>query len=457
LKSEAKQDRIDLSQTPEQQGSLLILNISYFLLINIFLNIYSLAWRIALPLLKRARRTSFGWDERIVETSPSGPFDIWIQAASGGESMLTNMILEELAGTLHSKKTCRILVTSGTKEGVDSLKKGKDKLTSDHFDLHIAYFPFDAPFLMKKAFARFSPTLAVILETELWPAFLITAKKNNVPVFLVNARMSDKSAGTYKRFARFFSSYGPEKIWAISELDQGRFTEVMGTNTVGIMDNIKFDRITPVHNKPPNPKLLALLPEGKPFVLLGSIRREEEEKVVITIKELLFARSDITIGIFPKHITRAKLWQDLLKKENIVSTKRSEISADTPPASVIIWDVFGELADAYNLAQTAFVGGSLVNLGGQNFLEPLVFGLRPIIGPYWRNFGWVGQDIVSSGLVTEVDNENVLATVLLDQLDQQVDKEVTLDQVQHFFEPKKGGTQFVCQKITQKLHAIENL
>ncbi len=428
-----------------------------FLLINIFLNIYSLAWKVALPILKRARRTSFGWQDRIVETSPSGPFDLWIQAASGGESMLTNMILEGLDETLHPKRKCKILVTSGTKEGVDSLKKGMDKVKSNRIALHVAYFPLDAPFLMEKAFSRFSPTLAVILETELWPAFLITAKKNNVPVFLVNARMSDKSAGTYKRFARFFSSYGPKKIWAISELDQGRFLEVMGTSTVELMDNIKFDRITPVHNKPPNPKLLALLPEDKPFVLLGSIRRGEEEKILTTIKKLLSTRNDITIGLFPKHITRAKLWQDLLKKENITSTIRSEISPDNPAANVIIWDVFGELADAYNLAQTAFVGGSLVNLGGQNFLGPLVFGLRPIIGPYWRNFGWVGKDIVTSGLVTEVNNEITLATTLLKRLDQPVNKESTRHQVQQFFEPKKGGTQFVCQKITQKLHAIENL
>ena len=370
---------------------------------------------------------------------------------------MTNMILEGLNETLHSQETYKILVTSGTKEGVDSLKKGIDTFKSDHIDLHVAYFPFDAPFLMEKAFARFSPTLAVILETELWPAFLITAKKNNVPVFLINGRMSDKSAGTYKRFSRFFSSYGPEKIWAISELDQGRFAAVMKNSTVELMDNIKFDRITPVHNKPANPKLLALLPEDKPFVLLGSIRKEEEEKILTTIKELLSARKDITIGLFPKHITRAKLWQDLLKKENITSTIRSEILPGIAPANVIIWDVFGELADAYNLAQTAFVGGSLVNLGGQNFLEPLVFGLKPIIGPYWRNFGWVGKDIVTSGLVTEVDNERTLATTLLDRLDQHVDKELTLDQVKQFFEPKKGGTQFVCQKITQKLHAIENL
>ena len=425
-------------------------------MINFFLNIYSFAWRLALPILKRTRRISFGWQERIVNNTPSGPFDLWIQAASGGESLLTNMLLEGLMGTLNSQKKCKILVTSGTKEGVESLIKGKARLAADHVEIHIAYFPFDAPFLMEKAFYHFSPRLVIILETELWPAFLVTAKKNKTPVFLVNGRMSDKSVATYKRFSRFFSAYGPEKIWAISELDRGRFSEVMGPNKVELMHNIKFDRITPIHNKTPNHKLVNLLPIGKPFILLGSIRREEEEKILITIKELLAARNNITIGIFPKHISRAEIWQNILKKENIESIKRSDISLDNPTKNVIIWDIFGELADAYNLAQTAFVGGSLVNLGGQNFLEPLVFGLRPIIGPYWRNFGWVGREIVTTGLVTEVDNENVLTSALLERLDQQVDKDSIRDQVQQYFEPKKGGTQFVCQKITEKLHAIDN-
>ena len=425
-------------------------------MLTIFLNIYSLAWRLALPILKRAPRTALGWRERVLKESPSGPFDLWIQAASGGESMLTNMVLEELTRTVKTGKKYRILVTSGTREGVDSLRKGQDKLKTEHFDVHLAYFPFDAPFLMAKAFARYAPRLVVILETELWPAFLVTARRKQVPVFLINGRMSDKSAGTYKRFSRFFTSYGPDKVWAISELDQRRFSDVMGENKVGLMHNIKFDRITPVHNKAPNQKLHALLPADQPFILLGSIRKEEEEKICTTIKQLLAHRNDITIGIFPKHISRAEIWQDLLKKEGIASIKRSEISPDSPALHVIVWDVFGELADAYNLAQTTFVGGSLVNLGGQNFLEPLVFGLRPIIGPYWRNFAWVGQDIVRSGLVTEVDNETTLATVLLDRLGQQMDKECILDQVQHYFEPKKGGTHFVCQKITEQLTATDN-
>ncbi len=95
-------------------------------------------------------------------------------------------------------------------------------------------------------------------------------------------------------------------------------------------------------------------------------------------------------------------------------------------------------------------------MGGQNFLEPLVFGLRPIIGPHWRNFGWVGRDIVTDGLVTEVDNEESLVSVLLEQLDQDIDRNSTLDLVQQYFEPKKGGTEFVCRQIVNTLDAIDN-
>ena len=126
-----------------------------------------------------------------------------------------------------------------------------------------------------------------------------------------------------------------------------------------------------------------------------------------------------------------------------------------PPGTVIVWDVYGELAGAYGLAATTFVGGSLVNLGGQNFLEPLVFGLRPIIGPYWKNFAWVGREIIDSGLVHEVEDENQLVSALLRSLESRDDRDEVITRVQNFFEPRKGGTHQVCLAIIDKLLAGE--
>ncbi len=369
--------------------------------------------------------------------------------------MLTGMVLEKLDTLLPKNKILRILVTSGTKQGIDSLLKArKNQLSSSVLDITVAYFPFDAPHLMEKAFARFSPKLAVIVETELWPAFLITAKRQNIPVLLINGRMSVKSFGSYKYFSNFFKKYGPEKVLAISSADGERFSQIVGPDKVSVINNIKFDRIEPQCNVPELNPIAEILPEGRPFVLLGSIRSREEEKILKTVVKTLAARPDITIGIFPKHIERANQWILLLTKKGITAVKRSECHIRQSPGTVIVWDVFGELAGAYALAGAAFVGGSLENLGGQNFLEPLVFGLKPIIGPNWKNFAWVGREILASGLVQEVADENELVISLLTAIDADVAKDQVIKQVQEFFLPRKGGTQQVCQQIIDTLDVL---
>jgi 3-deoxy-D-manno-octulosonic-acid transferase len=410
---------------------------------------------LAFPLLKRSPRAGLGWRQRTLKDVAEGPFDLWIQAASGGESMLTNMVLESLVTFLPKNKKCRVLVTSGTKQGIDSLIKGRrDQPPDSVLDIAVAYFPFDAPHLMEKAFARFAPKLAIIVETELWPGFLIEAKKKNVPVLLINGRMSIKSFGSYKYFAKFFKKYGPDKVLAISPTDGERFSRIVGPDKVCLINNIKFDRIEPKRDLPEHNPIADLLPEGSPFLLLGSIRREEEDRILNTIAKTLTARPEITIGLFPKHIERAGHWLRLLAKENISAVKRSETINRQSPGSVIVWDVFGELAGAYALADAAFVGGSLENLGGQNFLEPLVFGLKPIIGPYWKNFAWVGREIIESGLVREVADENELATALLTAIDADVAKDEVIGQVQDFFKLRKGGTHRVCQEIINTMDVL---
>ncbi len=139
----------------------------------------------------------------------------------------------------------------------------------------------------------------------------------------------------------------------------------------------------------------------------------------------------------------------------IEAVKRSQISEKRQPGNVIVGDVFGELAGAYALAAAAFVGGSLVNLGGQNFLEPLAFGLKPIIGPYWKDFAWVGRDIVTSGLVREVANGDELTAALLAAIDDRQEREDVILQVHRFFAPRKGGTEQISQQIIDKLRFLE--
>jgi len=426
-------------------------------LINLLFPLYNLAWSVAMPLLRRSRRVSLGWAQRTLREAPDGPFDIWIQAASGGEALLTNMVLASLAATLPPQEKLRILATSGTNEGIDSLQKGRDMLSpGGNLEVSIAYFPFDAPHLMQKAFARFAPRLAVIVETELWPGFLVCAHRNKVPVFLINGRMSEKSYNSYRHFRGFFKRYGPEKIWAISPLDGERFARIVGPERVFLMHNIKFDRIEPENHSGTAPIAL-FLPATVPFVLLGSIRREEEQIILETITATLAHRSDIIIGLFPKHIERADHWLDLLRAAETSAIKRSQIDARILPGTVIVWDVFGELAGAYALAAATFVGGSLVNLGGQNFLEPLVFGLKPIIGPYWRDFSWVGREIVTSGLVREVADATELPDALLAAIDGYGSRAEVIEEVRRFFRSRQGGTEQISRQLIDKIHLLDKM
>ncbi|MDK9706903.1 MAG: hypothetical protein OEL83_07605 [Desulforhopalus sp.] len=425
-------------------------------MIPLILPLYNLAWSLAMPFLHRSPRLALGWEQRTLRDAATGPFDLWIQAASGGEALLINMVLQELAATLPPHRSLRILATSGTKQGVDSLEKGRAQLPAgDGLAVTIAYFPFDAPQLMARAFAMFAPKLAVIVETELWPGFLIQARKNHVPVLLINGRMSEKSFRSYRYFRGFFRNYGPERVWAISPLDGGRFAGVVGRERVTLMNNIKFDRIEPKDDLNADTPIAGLLPAATPFVLLGSVRREEEELILRTITATLAERSDIVIGLFPKHIERADHWLHLLQAAGVTAIKRSQVLERQQPGTVIVWDVFGELAGAYALAAAAFVGGSLVNLGGQNFLEPLVFGLQPIIGPYWKNFAWVGREIVTSGLVKEVADETALTTALLAAIDGGRPRAAVIEEVRRFFQPRRGGTKLVCQEIIEKLQTLE--
>jgi 3-deoxy-D-manno-octulosonic-acid transferase len=420
-------------------------------LIKLILPLYSLAWLVALPFLRRSPRVSLGWQQRTLQEMPAGPFDLWIQAASGGESLLINMVLEKLAARPNGRRL-RVLATSGTKQGIDSLVKGRGLLPADGpLDITVAYFPFDAPQIMAKAFELFAPKLAIVVETELWPAFLINAGRRNVPVFLINGRMSEKSFRSYRHFSSFFKTYGPEKVLAISPLDGERFARLVGPERVSLMNNIKFDRIEPRAGFSTNTPIAGLLPPSAPFVLLGSVRREEEGKILKAIAATLSSRPDIVIGLFPKHIERADHWLALLHVKNIVAVKRSQANSRNRPGTVIVWDVFGELAGAYGLAAATFVGGSLINLGGQNFLEPLVFGLKPIIGPYWKNFAWVGRDIVDSGLVKEVADETELTAALLAAIDAGDSRTEVMDRVRTFLMPRKGGTDQVCRHIIDKL------
>jgi 3-deoxy-D-manno-octulosonic-acid transferase len=260
------------------------------------------------------------------------------------------------------------------------------------------------------ALKRVRPRAVVLLETELWPGLLLACAVLRIPVVMLNARMSSRSLPGYLALRPLLRP--PERIGAISIQDARRFDLVFGPGRTRVTGNMKFDRAMnmPLLTRQENP-LAHLIPENIWFVVLGSVREEEEGAVLALISALREQRPQCVVGLFPRHMHRVAAWTERLSAARTPFVLRSNAAGPVPLGTVIVWDHFGELNAAYALADRAFVGGSLARLGGQNFLEPLSQGVLPVVGPHTRNFDWVGQEIFA-GLVHKSADITVLARKL---------------------------------------------
>jgi 3-deoxy-D-manno-octulosonic-acid transferase len=292
----------------------------------------------------------------------------------------------------------------------------------------------------------------VLLESEIWPGLLRALKSRHCSIIIVNGRITDRSLRRYRLWPSIWQTLRPDKILAVSPADADRFGKLFGPDKVEIMANIKFDRTAPLesgtgdHNR-----LKAILPPGIPFVVLASVRRAEESKVSQIIDEIIHIRPQTVIGLFPRHIQRLAFWQDALTRMAIPWTLRSSTYDVVPAGTVVLWDTFGELVPAYRLAQSAFVGGSLAPLGGQNFLEALVSGVVPVIGPSWQNFAWVGQEIIEAGLLRIASDCRQVAALILKDLNCPPNRDKIAGDALGFIKARQGGTAQACRQIEAML------
>jgi len=411
---------------------------------------YDFSWRIALPWLKLNHRLAEGYHQRALQDELPGGADLWIQAASVGESFLALEILK----TLRPKQPIRILLTSNTHQGIDIFNQTLPELISQksHIQTAVRYFPFDKPSIMAAAVAGIRPKLMVLLETEIWPGLLLALKAQSCKILIVNGRMSEKNLQRYHLWPSIWQTLRPNKILAISPADANRFERLFGPDGVDVMANIKFDRMAPSNSiDDDHIKIESILPAGFPFAVFASVRQEEESEIKNIVHEISRNRPQAVIGLFPRHIQRVKYWQDALNQLGMRWALRSAVSNPVSAGDVILWDTFGELMPAYRLAQAAFVGGSLAPLGGQNFLEALINGLIPVIGPSWENFAWVGREIIDAGLLRVADDWREAAAQILQDMDAPRPRATVIETVHHFFEMRRGGTDQACGQIEAML------
>ena len=414
------------------------------------MGMYDFAWTLAMPFLSRNSRLAEGLEQRRLIT-PLPKADLWIQAASVGESFLARSIVNHLSPC----NPIQVLVTTNTGQGMDILTRnnGKKNFPGSGPAVSYAYFPFDKPSLMKKAVSDVNPRTVVLLESELWPGLLDALKRCGTGILLINGRINPESLRKYMIWKSFWKNRAPDRILAVSKKDAGRFAILFGKDRVSTMPNIKFDQAGPVSVSPEvRRRISKLLPKNPSFLALASVRREEEPLVEKMITKILSEKPDTIIGLFPRHMHRLEYWQRTLNRLAAFWKLRSETDVPVKSGSVILWDTFGELAASYSLARAAFVGGSLAPLGGQNFLEPLTCGIIPVIGPSWYNFYWVGREIFDFGLVNMAENWRDAASKIIKNLSRDIPRNTIQDEVMEYIRRRRGGTEQACRAVIELLN-----
>lgn len=325
---------------------------------------------------------------------------IWVHAVSVGETRAAQPLIE---GLLARWPEHRILLTGMTPTGRDAGQQVYgDKVIQ-------AYLPYDYPGAVDRFFRYFSPAFGVIMETEIWPNLLAAGKRRKVPIFLANARLSARSARGY---GRFLALAGPAfsalaGVAAQTAGDAERIAE-LGATTVEVCGNLKFD-VTPRADK------LALGHEWRaaigqrPVWLAASTREGEEPLVLEAWREV--AIPDALLVLVPRHPQRFNEVAALLEQQELRSVRRS---VAMPAADTQVWlgDSMGEMAAYFTLADLAFIGGSLLPLGGQNLIEAAACDCPVVVGPHTFNFKQATEDAIAAGAALRVDSPEMLGATV---------------------------------------------
>jgi 3-deoxy-D-manno-octulosonic-acid transferase len=363
-----------------------------------------------------------GFSVPALQKLPAGrPGAIWIHAVSVGE-VLSGVAL---AKRLKEAYPTRPLVVSTTTLTGNALAKERMP-----FSDAVIYFPFDWAFCVRKLLSAVKPALVIILETEIWPNFLHEARIRKIPVIFVSGRISDRSFGRYQKYFGMFGFYlrpflstalqNPSAFLMQTSTDAERI-QALGApaDRVTISGNLKYDMALP----DATPLSAWLAAECKkherwPVIVAGSVVATEEPLALIAFGVVQGDFRNALLVLAPRKPERFAPAADFIAESHRKFLRRSELPVSGPgitakatnsngipdDVTVVLLDSIGELASLYPLADGAFVGGSLVEAGGHNILEPAAFGKVPVFGPSMENFAEIASRFVEAGAAIQVES-----------------------------------------------------
>jgi 3-deoxy-D-manno-octulosonic-acid transferase len=378
------------------------------------LSLYRTLTRIASPLAplvlswreRRGKEEKNRRPERYGQASsprPSG-FLAWFHAASVGEANAVLPLIDAIA-TEHPE--IRVLLTTGT---VTSAQLARARLPQGA--VH-QYVPLDNQAYVQRFLVHWRPDLAVFVESEVWPNLVLETKMRQVPLVLINGRLSRPSFRRWRKrpgFSRpLFSAFS--LVLAQNASLAQRFAQLGAPNALGV-GNLKADAPPPPTDLVGHKRLAAAL-SGRTVWLAASTHPGEDDMAAVAHVAMKKARPDLLTIIVPRHPERGPLIARLLTGANLTVALRSEGKLPEAGTDIYIADTIGELGLFYNLVSVAFIGGSLVPHGGQNPVEAIKLGAAVLTGPHWRNFADAYEELLRAGGCKQVGDAASLAEAAL--------------------------------------------
>jgi 3-deoxy-D-manno-octulosonic-acid transferase len=415
--------------------------------------LYTLLWWLVLPLmfaylLWRSRRQPeyrLHWGERLGLTPRLGPGPvIWLHAVSVGETRAAAPLIRAL---LAHHPDCTLLLSNTTPTG----RATATELFGD--SIRRTYLPYDLPMLIDRFLKRAHPDLAIFLETEIWPNLYARCRARGIPAYLVNARMSERSARGYQRFASLTRGAlrSLSGIAAQTEADARRLAE-LGAAAPHVAGNMKFDIVAPAGTEERTDALRRQF-AGRFVFLAASTREGEEAQILDTCLEIDIP--NLLLVIVPRHPQRFPEVAAQLQSRGVEFARRSQDEPVTPQTEVYLGDSMGEMAAYYAAADIAFVGGSLLPLGGQNLIEAAGQGCPVLIGPHTWNFQEATELGITAGAVRQVADAEELAHVLK-QLYQHPEKLHLMGEAGwHFSRAHQGATKRILALLEPDLGKLK--
>jgi 3-deoxy-D-manno-octulosonic-acid transferase len=386
------------------------------------------------------------WRERFGFFSDPGIRDsIWIHAVSLGEVNAAIPLIEAL---MRRYSDSQFVITTVTPTGSDRVLR----LFGDRV-FHV-YLPYDLTTAVKRFLDRVRPRLAVIMETEIWPNLFMTCAERGISIVIANARLSEKSLRGYwpiqplARRAIRCASF----VAAQSASDYERLRRLGAAEPkLAIVGNLKFDLSVPVGVRERGVAFRVAAGGARPVWIAASTHEGEELPVLKAHAEVLRRFPDALLLVAPRHPERFKPLASACRAFGFRTATRSEEGGAAPSCQCFVVDSMGELIEFYAAADVAFVGGSLVPVGGHNLLEPAALERPVVVGPQTFNFAEVTEDLIVAGAVRRIEDSDELGPAVVRLLSRDVERRSMGEAARAVMERERGAVERTMEIVERVL------